>query len=159
MLRFAFLALLSGVIVAFNQWPETAESAHHGDGWAVVVFIHDGDTFEVARGRGTERVRMYGVDAPPAGTHCGDVATAALRRLLSETGFEVYLESGPRSADPNGRALYYVWQDIGNDSYLLDDDLVYAGLGYAWRGDGQFRDDIVWSESNAQRNRRGCLWS
>ncbi|MGH2584094.1 MAG: thermonuclease family protein [Dehalococcoidia bacterium] len=101
---------------------------------------------------------MFGIDAPPAGTACGDAATRALRRWLAESGNRVYLELGPRSSDGNGRALYYVWQRVGGDWLLVDDDMAYEGYAYAWIGEGQHGADIAASERSARANRRGCLW-
>jgi endonuclease YncB( thermonuclease family) len=158
MWRFAAIAILVIGISLLVAGEAEPTAAHHGEGYATVLYVIDGDTFDIARGRGTERVRLFGANAPEAGTACGDAATRILRSWLAETGNRVYLELGPRSADNGGRALYYVWQVINREWFLIDDDLVYEGYAYAWVGEGQYSSDIVASERSARLNRRGCLW-
>jgi hypothetical protein len=40
----------------------------------------------------------------------------------------------------------------------VDATLVAEGFGEAWRRDGQYRDQIVELEEEAQAAGRGCLW-
>ncbi len=161
--RTALLPLLIGLCVAAGVLSADAPSAgaHHGEGWYRVVRLIDGDTVDVAVAGGTERVRLFGVDAPELGTNCGPPATAALRRLLTDNGrdFWVWLELGPRSADRFDRALYYLWVQDGSTWYLLDEWLAWFGYAHAWTGDGQYRNQIIAAERDAQANRRGCLWA
>ncbi|HEX6470257.1 MAG TPA: thermonuclease family protein, partial [Streptosporangiaceae bacterium] len=82
---------------------------------ARVAYVIDGDTLVVtARGRRL-RVRLLGLDAPEdtrrRGCY-GRQATAALRRLLP-AGAAVLLAVDRRRADPDGRALGYVWRADG----------------------------------------------
>ena len=151
-----FFLLLSGAGVS----APTAE-AHHGEGWYRVTRVIDGDTVDVSVGRGTERVRLFGIQAPEVDTACGPPATAALRRLLTDNGrnFWVWLELAPRSGDRGGRALYYLWVQDGATWYLVDEWMAWFGYARAWRGEGQYAGRILAAELNAQRNRRGCMWS
>lgn len=130
------------------------------DGWTRVTNIVDGDTVDVLAPGGVARVRFYGIDAPESGTGCGQPATDALYRLLTDNGrdFNVYLEFGPRQVDQFGRALAYVWVADGDTWYLIDEWMVLFGYARAWREDGQHRGIIIQREEEAAATRSGCLW-
>ena len=113
-----------------------------------VVRIIDGDTFVSDRGR----VRLYGMDAPEIGRACSRKATQRLRRLAGET---VRVEGGPRSSDPFGRLLYYVYTRSGAS---IDETLVREGLARAWTRDGQHREFLTGVETEVRQHGTGCLW-
>lgn len=96
--------------------------------------VIDGDTFVSNGGR----IREYGIDAPEVGRRCAGEATARLRGIAGDT---VRVEPGPRSKDPYGRLLYYVYTE---SSVSIDETLV--------------RDYLVGLETQASRDGSGCLW-
>ena len=80
--------------------------AASGDEQAVVVYVVDGDTFDVERSSGsTERVRLPQVDAPEM-DECGYTASsAALDELIGDATVQLLrTESGP-DRDGHGRLL------------------------------------------------------
>ena len=81
--------------------------------------VIDGDTLDTPEGR----VRLFGVDTPERGERCYSQAASALRQLA---GRAVRVEHGPRSVDPGGRLLFYVFTEGGNS---IDEILVEQGAG------------------------------
>ena len=92
------------------------------------------------------------MDTPERGERCFREATERLQELAAGA---IRLETGPRSQDPFGRRLYYVYTEAGDS---IDEALVTEGLGLAWTRDGQHRDTLVQLEREAQDHRTGCLW-
>ncbi len=78
-----------------------------------VVSVVDGDTIAVLSPRGTERVRLIGIDCPELGH--ADPAIRVYAQLAAEftttrlLGGDVWLEADVREADQFGRTLAYVW--------------------------------------------------
>jgi endonuclease YncB( thermonuclease family) len=107
------------------------EPAAH-TGW--VARVSDGDTLTVLSGRGRERVRLLGIDAPEATStrlgrpDCGGAAaTASLRRLVRPGG-RVRLATDPDSGDVRdryGRLLAYASSRAGRD---LGEPQLAAGM-------------------------------
>jgi micrococcal nuclease len=118
----------------------------------VVYKIIDGDTIEVLLDGVLETVRYYGVDTPERGTECYRDATERNRRLI---GGKVRLLADERDRDSFTRLLRYVFLSDGTS---VDATLVAEGFGLAWRDDGQYRDEIIALEAEAQAAGRGCLW-
>ena len=116
-------------------------------GTLTVTRIIDGDTFVSDRGR----VRLFGMDTPERGQRCFAQATRRLRELAGDT---VRVEPGPRSYDPYGRLLYYVYTEAGES---VDEILVREGLARAWTLDGQHRDFLVNLEATTRKKGGGCL--
>lgn len=110
--------------------------------------IIDGDTIDTNVGR----IRIYGADTPERGEHCFSEATDEMDRLA---GNVVRGERGPRSNDPFGRNLYYLYTESGDS---IDELLIKTGFAFAWTGDGQHRSLMIETESTARRNEVGCLW-
>lgn len=110
--------------------------------------IIDGDTFDSPSGR----VRLFGVDTPERREPCYNQAT---RRFRDLAGRRVRVQGGPRSRDPGGRLLYYVYTEQGES---IDEKLIREGLARAWTRDGQHRDLLVGLERAARTGGRGCLW-
>lgn len=118
-----------------------------------VVRIVDGDTLVVALADGrTERVRLFGVDAPEVTEPCGPEATADLERLA---GASVRLLEDTRTQDAIGRALRYVFT---SDGVSVDAELIRRGSAKAWEQDGAFRDTLARLEATARLEGTGCLW-
>ncbi|MGE0227372.1 MAG: thermonuclease family protein [Dehalococcoidia bacterium] len=119
-----------------------------------VVRVVDGDTLIVTTSSGgTERIRVFGIQAPEVDERCGTEATNELTRLA---GASVRLIDDERTEDQFGRALRYVFTE---DDRSIDAELVRQGAARAWRDDGAFRDILVALETNARREGAGCLWS
>ncbi len=70
-------------------------------------------------------------------------------------GDRARIEFGPRSEDPYGRALFYVYTETGE---RVAEKLIREGLGKAWEGDGQHRELLMGVENGADRkgNRGLC---
>ena len=113
-----------------------------------VTRIIDGDTFV----SGNPRVRLYGLDTPEVGEPCADEATERLRALAGDT---VRVEQGPRTVDPYGRTLAYLYTESGMS---IDELLVKEGLAVAWTRDGQHRLLLMDLEREAKDEGVGCLW-
>ncbi|MBU6201481.1 MAG: thermonuclease family protein [Acidobacteria bacterium] len=101
-------------------------------GSARVERIIDGDTVVVRIGRGTERVRLIGIDAPEVakrgepGECFGDEATRILADLAPPGG-TVVLERDAEARDVYGRLLAYVSVQDGGRSVLVNRELLARG--------------------------------
>lgn len=100
---------------------------------ATVLRIVDGDTIEVDRGRGPEKVRYIGIDTPET-VHpaqpvewMGQEASAANAGLVE--GREVVLESDVTDTDQYGRLLRYVWTENAGGWIFVN--LALLAKGYA----------------------------
>ncbi|MCH8063569.1 MAG: thermonuclease family protein [Chloroflexi bacterium] len=113
-----------------------------------VTRIIDGDTFV----SGNTRVRLYGMDTPEIDDDCADEATERLRKLAGDT---VRVERGPRTTDPFGRSLAYVYTESG---LSIDELLVKEGLAVAWTRDGRHMDYLMELERETKSEGIGCLW-
>lgn len=95
-------ALVTGRVEAREKPPEVLA--------VKVVRVIDGDTFVAMTGKGEEKVRLIGVNAPEYTTKrepYGREATAFAYRMLQ--GKVVYLELDAQERDKYGRVLAYVW--------------------------------------------------
>ena len=119
---------------------------------AQVARIVDGDTLDVLIDGVKHRVRLFGVDTPERGEPCYKEATERTRQL---SGDVVRIEAGPRKEDRYGRLLFYLYTEAGES---IDTKLIQEGLGTAWTRDGQHRNGLIETETEARRNRSGCLW-
>jgi endonuclease YncB( thermonuclease family) len=122
---------------------------------ARVEDVLDGDTADVLIDGRTYRVRYYGLDTPERGERCFREATDRNQQLV-ETGDRIYLLKDAREFDSANRLLRYVFLSDGTS---VEATLVAEGYGQAWRQDGEFRDQIVALEAEAQSRGRGCLWA
>jgi micrococcal nuclease len=119
---------------------------------ADVLDIIDGDTIDVRIDGREERVRYYGVDTTERGEDCFSEATDRNEQLAGES---VLLLPDERDRDRNGRLLRYAFTESGES---IEAVLIAEGLGYAWRDDGQYRDELIALESQAEAAGVGCLW-
>lgn len=113
-----------------------------------VARVIDGDTFV----SDNARVRLFGVDTPERGKPCFKEATRTFRQLA---GRKVRVERGPRTVDPGGRNLFYVFTSDGNS---IGEILIREGLARAWTRDGQHRAGFMDLEKETRRAGQGCLW-
>ncbi|MFO1541375.1 MAG: thermonuclease family protein [Chloroflexota bacterium] len=133
---------------------------------ARVLAVVDGDTIEVDRGRGPERVRYTGVDTPET-VHpsrpvewMGKEASAMNRSLVE--GRTVLLERDISETDRYGRLLRYVWvEDAGSGGEPLFVNLALVALGLAqvvtYPPDVRWVDTYLAAQSEARTAGRG-LW-
>lgn len=119
---------------------------------APVLRIVDGDTLHVEFEGRDESVRLYGIDAPEAGTRCADDATERLRELAGGT---IRMQRDARDRDRYKRLLRYVYTPAGES---IDAALVREGLARAWRGDGELEQELALLEADSRGAGRGCLW-
>ena len=107
-------------------------------GTARVERVVDGDTLVVRIGRGTERVRLIGVDAPEVakggapGECFADDATRVLV-ALAPPGRSVALERDVEARDVYGRLLAYVTADVGGAPVLVNRELLAQGAARTLR--------------------------
>ena len=76
----------------------------------------------------------------------------AQHRSVELAGDRVRIEFGPPSEDRYGRALSYVYTEVGES---VAEKLIREGLGKAWERDGQHRDLLMVVEDGAERNSKG----
>jgi len=135
------------LIVLFLIWPLPAHA------WvAKVVSVSDGDTIKVFNaGRGQEKIRMYGVDAPERGQQNGDAARTHLVSLISGSVVEIE----PVSEDMYGNTVAIVW----NREMNISQEMVRAGYAWVYRKycDKPFCEYWFTLESEAKRKKIG-LW-
>lgn len=92
---------------------------------SIVLFLNpitiDGDTFKW----GTERVRLWGVDAPEISTQDGVVAATELHYLIEGQT----LTCEVKGTDQYGRTVAQCWNESGKDIACL---MVGKGLAEDW---------------------------
>jgi endonuclease YncB( thermonuclease family) len=118
--------------------------------------VIDGDTIDGFRDGKAVRVRYFGVDTPEAGDRCYREAVDRNLKLVGAAGLTILLLQDERTQDQYGRLLGYVFTEDGTS---VDATLVAEGFGEAWRKDGQYRDQIITLQEQAQATGRGCLWA
>jgi micrococcal nuclease len=133
---------------------------------ATVLRVIDGDTIEVDRGNGPEKVRYIGIDTPETvdpGSPVewmGPEASAANATLVE--GKEVVLERDVSETDQYGRLLRYVWiTDPSSDSGMRLVNLALIADGYAqvstYPPDVRYADLYLAAQRTARRGELG-LW-
>lgn len=116
---------------------------------AQVSSITDGDTFKILINGEEDTVRMYHIDTPETtnfggGMQCGgNEATDFLTYVLSfaPDGI-VYLEYDQTERDRFDRRLAYVWYQVGDDVYLVNEVMVRNG----WAESDTFKPDDKYKE-------------
>lgn len=116
---------------------------------ATVSTIIDGDTFDVIIDGQTDRIRMYHIDTPETsnlggGLQCGgNEASQYLAFVLGfAPGGTVYLEYDQTQRDRFDRRLAYVWYQIGDDVYLVNEVMVRNG----WAESDTYKPDDKYKE-------------
>jgi endonuclease YncB( thermonuclease family) len=133
---------------------------------ATVIWVVDGDTLVVDRGRGEERLRYIGIDAPESVTRgtpvefMGREASAANAALVE--GRELILETDVSDIDRYGRLLRYVWvedADRPGSLNMVNRALVASGFAQAvaYPPDVRHQDDLREAERAAREQGLG-LW-
>ena len=134
--------------------------AEHIDEYAVVRYVHDGDTVRLRDGR---RIRLIGINAPelaiddrPAQAMATD-ARDALRAAISARGNRVGLVFGEQREDHYGRTLAHLF---GPDGDNLQAGLLEQGLAATLTipPNDSFSDCYRQAEHTARCKRSG-LWS
>ena len=117
----------------------------------VVTKIIDGDTLLV---EGGEQVRLLGIDADEKGEPCYEVAKERLKELT--LGKTVTLLRGANDRDEYGRLLRFII--VGERNVSLE--LVKEGLvvTYFPPTSTLYKDQLIWAEQEAKRNKVGCKW-
>ena len=130
---------------------------------ATVVRVVDGDTLVIDRGRGNERVRYIGIDAPESVRPDTPVefmgSDAAVANGALVEGREVVLELDVSEADRFGRLLRYVWLRDGDAWRLVNLELVRQGYAQAvsFPPDVRRQDELRAAEREARDAGHG-LW-
>jgi micrococcal nuclease len=120
---------------------------------ATVLDIIDGDTIDVRLASGAEeRIRYYGIDTPERGDDCYGEASDRNSQLAGQS---VLLRPDARERDSSGRLLRYVYRSDGTS---IDARLIAEGLATAWEEDGQYRQELIALQAEAEQNNVGCLW-
>lgn len=120
---------------------------------APILRIVDGDTAQILWKEKPLFLRYYGVNTPERGHPCYDEATNRNRAL---SGGAVRLAFDERQKDAHNRVLAYVFTEAG---VSIDAQLVFEGLGKAWKRDGTLKEQMMDLEEAARQAQRGCLWS
>lgn len=123
---------------------------------AEVVRVVDGDTVIIDRGRGNERLRYIGIDAPESVKpdtpveFMGHEASAANAALVD--GRTVWLERDVSDRDRFDRLLRYVWLRDGDAWTFVNLELVRQGYAQV----STFPPDVRWRDvfRDAQRGAR-----
>lgn len=122
---------------------------------ARVMEVIDGDTFcALVSGRGEERVRLIGIDAPESGEPFYDEARLELAQLLSHGTPQ--LETDIEERDQYGRLLAYVW--VGE--LFVNAELLRRGVAtlYTIPPNVKHVDQLKAAQDEAQAAARG-MWS
>ena len=130
---------------------------------ARVVRVVDGDTLVIDRGRGDERLRYIGVDAPESVKpdtpveFMGHEASAANAALVA--GRDLVLERDVSDTDQYGRLLRFAWLHEGDAWRMVNLELVRAGFAQAvtYPPDVRWTDELRAAE-RAARDAGAGLW-
>jgi micrococcal nuclease len=129
-----------------------------------LVTVVDGDTLVVEVDGAREPVRLIGVDAPEAGgpyqqVECFGAEAAGALTWLAGSG-DLFIELDREERDRYGRLLRWVWLDLGNEVYLLNEALLRAGYAARFRDtpNQRYLVEMTAAEAFARRHALG-LWS
>jgi micrococcal nuclease len=119
---------------------------------AVVLSITDGDTIEIDRDGGRERLRLIGVNSPENGECWADEAGRVLEALIP-VGSEVGMTLDESDRDQFGRLLRYLW--VGAMS--VNEELVRRGAAISRRypPDTAMADRFDGAQADAKAEDRG----
>lgn len=140
-----------------NAIPSDAEPAR-------VSSVVDGDTLDVVVDGAPETVRMYHINAPEVGGdsetfHCGgEEATVQLANILSLAPDDtVWLEYDETRRDQYDRRLAYVWFEVGDNVYMVNETLVRSGWAESetYGPDDRYRSELNDAEQFSVQHRLG----
>jgi endonuclease YncB( thermonuclease family) len=115
-----------------------------------VVAVHDGDTLTVQNGPSLYKVRLSDVDAPEMGQVFGRQARQFTEQMV--LGHQVWVNIS--MIDRHGRRVGEV---IVEDGWVLNEELVHAGLAWYYRVHPVRNDRLQRLEHYAFQNKLG-LW-
>jgi micrococcal nuclease len=140
---------LVGAAVALLLTASATALEHRAAFAGQVVAVQDGDTLSVMRDGRSERVRIYGIDAPETRQDFGNRA----KEFLSQLVFGQMVEVEVRDIDRYGRSVGRVLRD-GQDV-----GLAVVRAGFAWHFTRYSNDAVLaTAEREARATRRG-LWA
>ena len=139
---------------------------------ATFIRVVDGDTIVVDRGKGSETVRLIGINAPESvhnnpdvNTEDGRKSSAFLKQRMEDVAF-VYLEKDVNETDKYGRLLRYVWimepKAFDEDEIrgrMLNAIILLEGYaqGVTYQPDVQYQAYFTEFTQEARENNKG-LW-
>ena len=125
-----------------------------------VTRVIDGDTVEIKTGprlfgsSTTERVRLYGIDAPESSQKGGPQSTKQLRKLIGSRK-KIWLQ--PSGSDQYGRIVALISPRQGAPDHSYNYHMVLSGHAHCYMLQPQHRAAYQAAEADAKDNRRG-LW-
>jgi endonuclease YncB( thermonuclease family) len=131
------------------QAPGPNDQAFVHNGFVRVI---DGDTVEIWRDDRRWGIGLIGIDAPEGNTACGMSAAARMWELTAQ-GAKFRSEAGV--PDEKYRLMYHA-DTLGDLS--IEETLVSEGLAKVDARGGKENARLRQLESDARRERRGCVW-
>ena len=125
--------------------------------------VIDGDTVLVSIGRKpwlfflgprTDRIRLYGIDAPESSQKGGDESTKYLRKIIGNTR-KIMLESV--ATDQYGRTVGLIYDPAKSRENSYNYQMLRAGQAHCYMVGPQDRSRYQEAETSARMNRHG-LW-
>ncbi|MCX8031253.1 MAG: thermonuclease family protein [Thermodesulfovibrionales bacterium] len=129
----------------------------------VVTEVHDGDTISI-RTRSffgitisVEKIRLIGIDAPELNQEpWGRKAKKYLKKLINESGAEVFLEYDVDRKDRYGRTLAYIWDKKGR---MLNEKMIADGYALLYTVPPNVKYVELLSEAQKKaRNSKLGIW-
>ena len=125
-----------------------------------VLRVIDGDTVEVLAGRGlfhsprSERIRLYGIDAPETSQRGGKEATRHLQRLIGSGG-GIWLDR--KGTDQYGRTIGLIHRKKHQPQESFNYLMVRDGQARCYMVQPEEREQFQEAEKEASEQRRG-IW-
>lgn len=125
-----------------------------------VTRVIDGDTVEIKtkpglfRNTTTERVRLYGIDAPESSQKGGPQSTKQLRKLIGSRK-KIWLQSSGR--DQYGRIVAIIYPRKGSPQDSYNYRMVLSGHAHCYMLQPQHQATYQQAQAEAKEKRRG-LW-
>ena len=125
-----------------------------------VLRVIDGDTIEILAGRGifrsskSERVRLYGIDAPETSQRGGKESTNHLKRLIGNGG-SIWMER--KGVDQYGRTVGLLHRSRRNPQDSINYGMVRDGQARRYMANAQDEERFKEAEAEATRRKKG-IW-
>jgi micrococcal nuclease len=144
-LRLTAIALSVGFLISLSAAPARAAEP------AKCLAVIDGDTMNIDRGKGKERVILYGIDCPEVDQPGG----AEAKKFTDDRCWKKTLSIEEKGTDRSGRIIAVVMMPDGKS---LNEELVRRGL--AWWSDKYAPKDATLKglQATAQMTKTG-LWA